>query len=64
MRAIIACALFAALDALQIVLQDRAGALRNIIEMLPYIVTIVALAVVVSRKGAGQPPAGLGKNPE
>jgi simple sugar transport system permease protein len=63
-RAIIACALFAALDALQIVLQDRAGALRDVVQMLPYVVTIIALAVVVSRKGAGQPPAGLGKNAE
>jgi general nucleoside transport system permease protein len=63
-RAIIACALFAALDALQIVLQDRAGALRDVVQMLPYIVTILALALVVSRKGAGQPPAGLGKSAE
>jgi simple sugar transport system permease protein len=63
-RAIVACALFAALDALQIVLQDRAGVLRDVVQMLPYIVTIVALAIVVSRKGAGQPPAGLGKSAE
>jgi len=64
-RAVIACALFAALDALQIVLQDRAGIARDVVQMLPYVVTIVALAVVVSRKaGAGQPPAGLGKTSE
>ena len=64
-RAVIACALFAALDALQFVLQDRAGIGRNVVEMLPYLVTIVALAIVASRKtGAGLPPAGLGKNPE
>lgn len=63
-RAVIACALFAALDALQFVLQDRLGAARDLVQMLPYIVTICALALVVSRKGAGQPPAGLGKNAE
>lgn len=64
-RAIAACALFAALDALQIVLQDRAGALRDVVQMLPYVVTIVALALVMARKAAvGRPPAGLGKAAE
>lgn len=64
-RAVAACALFAALDALQIVLQDRASeALRDVVEMLPYLVTVVALALVMARKSGGRPPAGLGKAPE
>ena len=64
-RAVAACALFAALDALQIVLQDRASeALRDVVEMLPYLVTIIALALVMARKSGGRPPAGLGKAPE
>lgn len=64
-RAIAACALFAVLDAMQIVLQDRAGALRDVVQMLPYAVTILALALVMARREAeGRPPAGLGKAPE
>ena len=64
-RAIAACALFAALDALQIVLQDRAGVMRDVVQMIPYAVTIVALALVMARRDAvGRPPAGLGKAPE
>jgi simple sugar transport system permease protein len=61
-RAIAACLAFAALDAFQIAAQERAGALRDVVEMLPYLSTLVVLGWIAARRGAtGGPPAGLGK---
>jgi ABC-type uncharacterized transport system permease subunit len=61
--AVAACVAFAALDAVQIAAQDRAGALRDLVQMLPYVATLVVLAwIAARRKGVGGgPPAGLGK---
>ena len=64
-RAAMACVAFAALDALQIAVQDRAGELRDLVQMLPYVATLVTLAWIASRRGRsedGAPPAGLGKH--
>ena len=65
-RAVLACLLFAALDALQIVLQDQARLPHELVEMFPYIATLVALMAIGARRGhrgvAGRPPAGLGKH--
>jgi simple sugar transport system permease protein len=64
-RAVAACVAFAALDALQIAVQDRAGELRDLVQMLPYVATLVTMAWIASRRGAsdeGAPPAGLGKH--
>jgi simple sugar transport system permease protein len=66
-RAAAACLAFAALDALQIVAQDRARAASGyVVQMLPYAATLVALWLIARRRGegsiSGRPPAGLGKN--
>jgi len=50
--AVAACVAFAALDAAQIVAQDRAGALRDLVQALPYAGTLVILAVIASRRKA------------
>ncbi|MGO9713024.1 MAG: ABC transporter permease [Polyangiaceae bacterium] len=61
--AVAACVAFAALDAAQIAAQDRAGALRDLVQMLPYVATLVVLAWIAARRRGegGGPPAGLGK---
>lgn len=60
-RAVLACVVFGALEALQIVLQDqaarRAGA--DLIQLLPYLATLVVLAFAAGRSAA---PKGLGKH--
>lgn len=56
-RAVIACVVFAMLDALQITLQARAAALHDVLEMLPYASTLLVLAVAARGSRA---PAGLG----
>jgi simple sugar transport system permease protein len=64
MRAVAACLVFAALDALEIVLQTETRALKDLMTMLPYVATLVAL-VVLSRRHAttsGRAPSGLGKH--
>jgi general nucleoside transport system permease protein len=66
-RAAAACLAFAALDALQIVAQDRARAASGyVVQMLPYVATLVALWLIARRRGrgsiAGRAPAGLGKH--
>jgi simple sugar transport system permease protein len=66
-RAVLACLAFAALDALQIVLQDQAHVPHEVVEMFPYVATLGALVVIGLRLGkrdavAGRPPAGLGKH--
>jgi ABC-type uncharacterized transport system permease subunit len=67
-RAVGACLAFAALDALEIVLQDQAHVPEYAVQMLPYVATLAALFVIARRRGiaglgvAGRPPAGLGKH--
>jgi len=63
--AALACLLFAALDALQIVLQNQTNLPSQVLAVLPYVATLVAL-VLVARRGRRRvagPPAGLGKHP-
>jgi simple sugar transport system permease protein len=57
-RAGIACLLFAAAEALQIQLQTVQAIPSQFVSMIPYILTIVALAGVVGR---AVPPAALGR---
>jgi simple sugar transport system permease protein len=64
----VACVAFAALDAVQIVVQEQARAAGYAAQMLPYGATLVALAVIARKRGPGRPggrsPAGLGKGIE
>ena len=57
-RAALACLLFAAAETLQIQLQGSHAIPSQFIEMIPYVLTIIALAGVVGRS---VPPAALGK---
>jgi len=57
-RAALACLLFAAAETLQIQLQGSHAIASQFVEMIPYVLTIVALAGVVGR---AVPPAALGK---
>jgi simple sugar transport system permease protein len=57
-RAGLACLLFAAAETLQIQLQGSQTIPSQFVEMIPYVLTIVALAGVVGR---AVPPAALGK---
>jgi general nucleoside transport system permease protein len=57
-RAALACLLFAAAETLQIQLQGTHAIASQFIEMIPYVLTIIALAGVVGR---AIPPAALGK---
>ena len=57
-RAALACILFAAAETLQIQLQGSHAIASQFIEMIPYVLTIIALAGVVGR---AIPPAALGK---
>ena len=58
MRAGLACLLFAAAETLQIQLQGTQAIPSQFVEMIPYVLTIIALAGVVGR---ATPPAALGK---
>jgi ABC-type uncharacterized transport system permease subunit len=60
-RAALACLLFAAADALQIQLQGAQVIPSQFVEMIPYALTIIALAGVVGR---ATPPAALGRPAE
>ena len=60
-RAGLACLLFAAAETLQIQLQGSHVIASQFIEMIPYVLTIVALAGVVGR---ATPPAALGRTTE
>src|SRR5215212_920048 len=60
-RAALACLLFAAAETLQIQLQGNHLIPSQFIEMIPYLLTIIALAGVVGR---AVPPAALGKQAE
>jgi simple sugar transport system permease protein len=57
-RAGLACLLFAAAETLQIQLQGTQAIPSQFVEMIPYVLTIIALAGVVGR---AVPPAALGK---
>ena len=57
-RAALACLLFAAAETLQIQLQGQHAIASQFIEMIPYTLTIIALAGVVGR---AVPPAALGR---
>jgi len=57
-RAALACLLFAAAESLQIQLQGSQAIPSQFVEMIPYALTIVALAGVVGR---AVPPAALGR---
>lgn len=57
-RVAIACLLFAAAETLQIQLQGTRALPSQFVEMIPYVLTIVALAGVVGR---AVPPAALGR---
>ena len=58
-RVAVACLLFAAAETLQIQLQGSQILPSQFVEMIPYVLTIVALAGVVGRSVA---PAALGKS--
>lgn len=57
-RAALACLLFAAAETLQIQLQGAQVIPSQFVEMIPYVLTIIALAGVVGR---ASPPTALGK---
>lgn len=57
-RAAIACLLFAAAETLQIQLQGSHAIPSQFVEMIPYVLTVVALAGLVGR---AVPPAALGR---
>lgn len=57
-RAALACLLFAAAETFQIQLQGSHAIPSQFVEMIPYVLTIIALAGVVGR---ATPPAALGK---
>ncbi len=62
--AIGACLAFASLDALQIVLQNQTKLPPQIFAVLPFVTTLIALALVSRRpRSSARPPAGLGKHP-
>jgi ABC-type uncharacterized transport system permease subunit len=60
-----ACVGFAALDAAQILVQQRTGSAASFAPMLPYSATLVVLWLVAKRRamrrGAGRAPAALGR---
>jgi len=60
-RAALACLAFGALEALQIVLQDvgRESKAAMLIQLLPYLATLVVLALGIGR---GASPQGIGKH--
>jgi simple sugar transport system permease protein len=64
-RAAAVCLAFAALDALQGVLQGHARALQDLVQMLPFVAALVALGLMrQGRSSRSGPPAGLGVHAE
>ncbi len=62
-RAAALCVVFAALDALQVVLQGQARSLQDLVQMLRFVAALSALALFSRGRGrfwGGPPPAGLG----
>lgn len=62
--ALVACLAFAALDATQIVLQNQTRIPTQLLSILPFVATLVALALVFRRKSEVRPPAGLARHPD
>jgi simple sugar transport system permease protein len=62
-RALAACFAFAALDALQIVLQNQTRVPSQVFAVLPFVATLLALMAVSRRTAGARPPAGIGKHP-
>jgi general nucleoside transport system permease protein len=62
--ALVACLAFAALDATQIVLQNQTRIPTQLLSILPFVATLVALVLVSRRKSEVRPPAGLGRHPD
>lgn len=60
--AAVACLAFAALDALQIILQNQTRIPSQLLAILPFVATLVALALVHRRKSEVAPPSGLGQH--
>ncbi len=60
LRAALACLVFAVLDAIQIVLQDKVAMPHELLAMLPYVATLFVLAVLARRSSSSAAPAGLG----
>jgi len=62
-RAALACLAFGMLEALQILLQDvgRESKLAMLIQLLPYLATLLVLALGIGR---GSAPQGIGKHAE
>lgn len=58
-RAAFACLVFGAAEAAQILFQDQHWVPHHLVQMLPYVVTLIALAGVIGRS---RPPAALGRN--
>lgn len=63
LRAVAACFVFAALDAVGIVLQGGGGVLPHVFSALPYVGTLVVL-LAFARRGGFAAPAGLGRSHE
>jgi simple sugar transport system permease protein len=59
--AVLACLAFAALDALQIVLQNQTHVPPTVFAILPFVATLVALSATRARSRA---PAGIGRHPD
>jgi simple sugar transport system permease protein len=63
LRAFAACLAFAALDALQIILQNQTRVPSQLFAILPFVATLLALVLVGRSGGIGaRPPAGLGRH--
>jgi simple sugar transport system permease protein len=62
--ALVACLAFAALDATQIVLQNQTRIPTQLLSILPFVATLVALVLVRGPKGEIRAPAGLGRHPD
>jgi ABC-type uncharacterized transport system permease subunit len=60
-RAVLACSVFAALDALQILLQGETRVPHDLLAAVPYVATLLALVFMGMRARGPRPPAGLGK---
>jgi simple sugar transport system permease protein len=58
-RAALYCLIFGFAEALQIALQDQQAVAHQLIQTLPYVATLLALAVGFGR---ARPPAALGSN--
>ena len=60
--ALLACLAFAALDATQIVLQNQTRIPTQLLSILPFVATLIALALVFRKKSEVRPPAGLARH--